>query len=110
MTDMDFIHDQLPGRIVFGAGRRHGAPAEIGALDPTGVLIVGGSHDTEAITALIDGIDVPVETIIGVRPHVPAETRATRGGADNRLGIHKYFKKSLSYRLLIDPWGGRYND
>lgn len=74
VMSLDFIHDQLPGRIVFGAGRRHGAPGEILALGPSGVLIIGGAHDANMISDLASALDVPTETIIGVRPHVPAET------------------------------------
>ena len=70
---LDFTHDQLPGRVVFGAGRRHDAPGEIMTLDPTGVLFIGGAHDSTTINELTGALDAPVETIIGVRPHVPAE-------------------------------------
>jgi maleylacetate reductase len=74
LSVIDFTHEQFSGRIVFGAGRRRDAPAEIGALDPTGVLIVGGTHDSDTILGLADALAVPAETIIGVRPHVPADT------------------------------------
>lgn len=71
---LDFVHHQLSGRIVFGAGRRRDTPAEILALSPTGVLIIGGAHDTNTITELASALDVPTESIIGARPHVPSET------------------------------------
>ncbi len=74
MTVLDFTHDQLPGRIVFGAGRRHDAPAELEALGATSVLVLGGAHDASAIADLGDRLTIPSDTIVGVRPHVPAGT------------------------------------
>lgn len=71
---MDFTHEQLPGRIVFGAGRRREAPHELSELGASRVVVIGGSHDTATIDELIDRLDIPVETIVGVRPHVPSGT------------------------------------
>ncbi len=71
---VDFIHEQLPGRVVFGAGRRHDTPRELAALGATRVLVIGGSHDAATIDELVQQLDIPAETIIGVRPHVPSET------------------------------------
>lgn len=73
MSGLDFTHDQLPGRIVFGAGRRSQAPEELDSLGGSRVLVIGGSHDTGTIDDLVAQLDIPVETIIGVKPHVPAE-------------------------------------
>ena len=69
-----FTHDQLPGRIVFGAGRRHDAPDELAAIGATRVLFIGGSHDETTINDLAGRIDLESETIVGVRAHVPAQT------------------------------------
>ena len=80
-TPLAFTHHQLRSRIVFGAGSRHDAPAEIMALSPSGVLFIGGAHDTATITELASALDVPTQTIIGGRPHVPTET------VDDALGI-----------------------
>ncbi|MCZ7537123.1 MAG: maleylacetate reductase [Acidimicrobiia bacterium] len=62
----------MPGRIVFGAGRRSETPGELASLGASRVLIIGGSHDTATIDDLVSQLHMPVETIIGVRPHVPA--------------------------------------
>lgn len=70
---VDFTHDQLPGRIVFGAGRRRETPHELESLGATRVVVIGGSHETATIDELVDRLDIPVETIIGVRPHVPSD-------------------------------------
>jgi len=71
---IDFTHDQLPGRVVFGAGRRRDAPAELDALGASRVLVIGGSHESSTVDELVAGIGFPADTIIGVRPHVPADT------------------------------------
>lgn len=73
-TPVDFTHVQLPGRIVFGAGRRRETPHELGLLGASRLLIIGGSHDATTIDELAHRLDIPVETIIGVRPHVPSGT------------------------------------
>jgi maleylacetate reductase len=83
---LEFVHDQLPGRIVFGAGRRHQAPAEIGALDPAGVLLIGGSHEVGTIDELGAAVDVPFDTIVGVRPHVPADAVRDALATADRFG------------------------
>lgn len=70
----NFTHEQLPGRIVFGTGRRSETPHELSLLGATRVVVIGGSHDTATIDELVRQLDVPVETIIGVKPHVPAGT------------------------------------
>ncbi len=62
----------MTGRIVFGAGRRRDTPAELDALGATRVVVIGGSHDTETIHDLVEQLAIPTDTIIGVRPHVPA--------------------------------------
>lgn len=67
-----FTHEQPAGRILFGAGRRHDGPSEVARFEPTAALIIGGSHDVATVEELRDGIDVPVESIVGVQPHVPA--------------------------------------
>lgn len=72
MSSLDFIHDQLPGRIVFGAGRRRDIGHELERSGAERVLIVGGSHETVTIQELVEELDVRSDTIIGVRPHVPA--------------------------------------
>ena len=69
----NFTYEQLPGRIVFGAGRRHETPGELERFEATRVLLIGGSHDTETIDQLVDRLDMAVETLVGVRPHVPSE-------------------------------------
>lgn len=71
VSTLNFTHQQLPGRVVFGAGRRADAPAELEALGATRVLVIGGSHDTGTIDALVEQLAIPTETIVGVRPHVP---------------------------------------
>jgi maleylacetate reductase len=71
---LNFTHQQLPARIVFGAGRRRETPAELDALDATRVLVIGGAHDTSAIDELVTQLALPADTIVGVRPHVPADT------------------------------------
>lgn len=71
---LKFTHEQLPGRIVFGAGRRHETPHELKLLGATRVVVIGGSHDTATIDDLVRQLEIPVETIIGVRPHVPSGT------------------------------------
>jgi maleylacetate reductase len=70
---LNFTHEQLPARIVFGAGRRIETPTELNALGASRVLVIGGSHDTTTIDELVQKLDVPVESIIGVRPHVPSK-------------------------------------
>ena len=75
---VNFVHDQLPGRVVFGAGRRLEAPQELESLGASRVLVIGGSHDATTVDELVDRLAMPTETMIGVRPHVPADTvRAT---------------------------------
>ncbi len=69
---MNFTHEQLPSRIVFGVGRRRETPHELGALGASRLLVIAGSHDTATVDELVDRLDIPVETIIGVRPHVPS--------------------------------------
>lgn len=73
-TALDFVHHQLPGRIVFGAGRRLDAPSEVALLDPSAVLVIGGSHDTSTIDDLLIGLNTRSDTIVGVRSHVPMST------------------------------------
>ena len=68
-----FTHEQLPGRVVFGPGRRGEVAAEVARFDPAGVLVVGGSHDVGTVDDIREALSVPVETIIGVRAHVPAD-------------------------------------
>jgi maleylacetate reductase len=77
---LNFTHEQLPARIVFGAGRRRETPSELSSLGASRVLVIGGSHDTSTIDELANQLDIPAETIIGVRPHVPSET--VRGALD----------------------------
>lgn len=43
-------------------------------LGATRLVVIGGSHDTATIDELVDQLDIPVETIVGVRPHVPSGT------------------------------------
>lgn len=86
LDPIDFTHDQLPGRIVFGAGRRRDAPRELDRLDAGRVLIVGGSHETSTIDGLVAALTVPTESIVGVRPHVPAETVSDALGVVDRFG------------------------
>lgn len=71
---LEFTHDQLPGRIVFGAGRVEDVPAETAALGASKVVIIGGSHERGVLDQLSGRLGVPVETITGVVPHVPAST------------------------------------
>lgn len=71
---MNFTHEQLPGRIVFGAGRRRETPHELRLLGASRTVVIGGSHDAATIDELVRQLDIPVETLIGVRPHVPSGT------------------------------------
>lgn len=86
LDSIDFTHDQLPGRIVFGAGRRRDAPQELDRLGASRVLIIGGSHDTSTIDELVAALTVPTESIIGVRPHVPTEMVSDALGVADRFG------------------------
>ncbi len=83
---LDFTHDQLPGRIVFGAGRRHDIPAELARLGSTRVVVIGGSHDEATIDELQQHLDIPTESILGVRPHVPSDTVQTALEVVDRFG------------------------
>ncbi len=117
MTGLEFTHDQLPGRVVFGPGRRSQIPEELDALGASRVLIIGGSHDTATIDDLIEQIHLPVETIIGVRPHVPAEVvsdaldtvdrfkpdAVVSIGGGSSTGLAKMVARERDVRLLAIP-------
>jgi maleylacetate reductase len=83
---LDFTHDQLPGRIVFGAGRRDDVPSELESLGASRVLIIGGSHEHEVMEQLAGRVRMPSEMITGVVPHVPAATVRDALTVVDRLG------------------------
>ncbi|MFJ5774393.1 maleylacetate reductase [Streptomyces sp. NPDC093094] len=88
-----FVHDALPGRVVFGPGAaRNALAAEVGAFGATRVLLVtsaaGAGPARELCAPFADRV---AATFSGVRPHVPVEVaeraRAAAAGADLVLSV-----------------------
>ena len=67
-----FSYDALPGRVIFGAGRRNEVGDEVERLGATRVLLIADAHDKETI-AEIEGVlgDRLVGTFTEVAQHVP---------------------------------------
>ena len=67
----DFTHETLPGRVVFGAGRRRDLSNELKLLESQRVVFISGSRNDPLVEDLRAELDIPSEKILGVRPHVP---------------------------------------
>jgi maleylacetate reductase len=91
----DFVYDQLPTRIVFGAGKARAALAdEIDRLGAERVLVIASTRDGERVATLTAPLgDRLAGTFTAVREHVPlptaeaARTAATEARADLVLAI-----------------------
>jgi alcohol dehydrogenase class IV len=90
-----FVHDQLPARVVFGAGAARTALAgEVERLGATRVLVLASTRDSDRVAALTAPLgDRVAGMFTAVREHVPlptaeaARAAATETGADVLLAI-----------------------
>lgn len=71
---MRYEQEILPGRVIFGAGRRAEVPGECEALGLRRLLVVGDPWLGQAVEELIAGLgDRCVAAVTDVAQHVPAE-------------------------------------
>lgn len=82
----DFVHDALPMRVVFGAGRLATLPAEVERLGLARVLVLSpGQEDlARAVVDLLGGRAAGL--FAGARMHVPVEDAAAAAGRAHDLG------------------------
>jgi alcohol dehydrogenase class IV len=84
----DFVHDGLPGRVVFGCGvARKRLRAELEAVGARRALLVVARAERALAEELVGGLDdVVVGVFDEVRPHVPVEIarRATEAARERR--------------------------
>lgn len=75
MSRLDFTHDALSGRVVFGAGAaRRALVDEVDRLSGTRVLLIASSSAREAAGAATEALgDRLVAVFDDVRPHVPID-------------------------------------
>ncbi|MCC5948736.1 MAG: maleylacetate reductase [Nitriliruptoraceae bacterium] len=86
-----FVHDALPGRIVFGAGRaQRDLSAEVERLGGARVLVLTTARERRAVEALTAALGERVAARFNdVRPHVPVEvaTQARALAATHRVDL-----------------------
>jgi maleylacetate reductase len=71
---LHYEQDILPGRVIFGAGRRAEVPGECQALGLRRLLVVGDPWLGQAVEELVAGLgERCVATVTDVAQHVPAE-------------------------------------
>lgn len=69
---LDFVHEEAPRRVLFGAGRRAQVPDELDRLGAARVLVVAGRHEAGAADALAASLGPRLAgRVSGVRQHVP---------------------------------------
>jgi hypothetical protein len=84
----DFIGDQLPSRVVFGAGASRAALAgEVERLGATRVLVLASTRDEERVAALTGPLGDRVTGVFtAVREHVPLPTAEAARAAAREAG------------------------
>jgi maleylacetate reductase len=89
-----FVHEALPGRVVFGEGAVAQVASEVAALDLARVLVVAGGSSKVVGDAIADELGARAAgRLDDVRPHVPAEVvdaarrAASDAGADGVVAV-----------------------
>jgi maleylacetate reductase len=82
-----FEYDAIPGRVVFGSGRRRTLPDEVDAFGSRRIMMVASRRDAELVGELSDGLG---GRVVGhfddVAQHVPAAKAATAAAMVQELG------------------------
>jgi maleylacetate reductase len=89
-----FIHEALPGRVLFGPASRREVPSELARLHARRVLVIAGTSQVRAAEDLIAKLGPAFAGLLdGVRVHVPeslaraAQTRAADVKADALVAL-----------------------
>ncbi|GAA4801590.1 maleylacetate reductase [Actinomycetospora chlora] len=86
-VSLSFVHDALPMRVVFGAGRRAELGAEVDRLGLRRVLVLGTPEQEAALQATADGLGgLAAGVFPQARQHVPAAIAAAAADRARELG------------------------